>query len=241
MAPDKVKEVDPMIKVKHKTGHLATQRELDVIVKAAQWCKFDEAWIGPIVEAKNAAGKKVHVYKDLETGHYNSLKTAVRLIYEGTTHFRDVLCAKDAAVFYLLLYKLGILKDDPYEWWHARFASSMSEIEGLKDAIREEDALLFRYRPKLPIKQAGICGPAYMDVGGEGPWRLSTELWYAMQHGINAELYCHSGEGGLRRIFIEDGWKMLDEPMESMREFCDPEQIVSGTIRKFNNKKGKAK
>lgn len=180
-----------LMPVRHKTGHFATEDQLNALIDITAATKMDESWFGHIVIAKTQSGKEVHVVRDRERGTWLTLKYAVKLVNEGISSPRDYLDEVGAEQFESLLKDLEIVPKDIDEktYWAARFVSnSKVQIANLMKKVLEKDLLHHRFRP-MKIMRRKNSGLYYIDLGDQGEWSSSMCLWFAKDNGIAYDVH----------------------------------------------------
>lgn len=231
-----------MVKVRHKSGHIATDAQINAMVDLARATKMDEAWFGEIEEAKARNGGIVHVVKDLERGTYLTLKYAVKLLDEGVGHIRDYLDLEGAVEFERLMRKVGLItKTMEKRWfWTGRFVSkSRLVLSVLVKAILEHDLMWGRYRP-MKICKSKKSGLYYLDVGDNWDWIHSTARWFCARGDndskISYEVWGYKGLVGPSKFYrhgVVKGSMIFNGVYANMPNGpLSPEDIVAGKFDK---------
>lgn len=196
-----------MIRVRHKSGHRATDAQINAMVDLARATKMDEVWFGEIIEAKDKNGEIVHVVKDQERGTYLTLKYAVKMLDEGVSHIRDYLNLEEAVEFESLMRKVGLItKTMEKRWfWTGRFVSkSRFVLSSLVKAILDHDLMLAIYRP-MKICKSKKSGLYYLDIGDTWDWIHSTARWFCgrsdKKDKISYDIWGHRGLSGVNRFY----------------------------------------
>ena len=232
------------MKVRHYGGFHATEKQIDAIVEVSRGSRMDESWFGEISEAINNKGEKVHVVKDLENGHWLSLKFAVKVMNEGISSVRDYV--EDPALidaYEKLLVELGIVDGDVEigSSWAVRVASkSRVDLIGLMKCIENEDHFHNRLRPMRVLKQRG-ANAYYLDIGGAGSWSRSPCLWYCASHDVPFDV-CFDGPDMVVHHVIRygNGTVFSETLKDRMPLFMKASDIIKGKGW-TNGKVGKGK
>lgn len=176
--------------VRHKTGHLATKKQIAAMVDLASATKMDESWFGNVVEAENQNGDLVHVVWDRERRDWLTLKYAVKLLDEGVGHVRDYLDLEGAVEFEWLMRKVGLITPKmEKEWfWTGRFVSkSRRELCCLMDAVMAYDSMWDRFRPMTVIRRRK-SNLYFLDLGDNLDWIHSTERWFCGRDDVKGKI-----------------------------------------------------
>lgn len=226
------------MKVNHSGGFLATEKQIDAIVEVSRRSKMDESWFGEIAEAVNKKGEKVHVVKDLENGHWLSLKFAVKVMNEGIFSVRDYIDDPSGVdAYYSLLYDLGIEDwvEDKMSNWTARMVSrSKIDLTNLLIRIGDEDRFYHRFRP-MRVKVQPKTGVYYMDIGDAGKWEHSLCLWYCSNRKLAYDA-CFWGPDNIVHHVLTDGKNATEASTGfDIPLFMGAEDILEG---RFNGANG---
>lgn len=220
-----------LMPVRHKTGHFATEDQLNALIDIAAATKMDESWFGHIVIAKTQSGKEVHVVRDRERESWLTLKYAVKLVNEGISSPRDYLDEIGAEQFESLLKNLEIVPKDIDEktYWKARFVSDSNvKIAKIMKRVMDKDSLHFRFRP-MKISRGSDSGLYYIDLGDRGDWSSSMCLWFAKNNGIAFDVYFmrYGAKDYFNHVVYNGREVLLAETADSMRRTLSLEDIVS--------------
>lgn len=230
-----------MVKVRHKSGHRATDAQINAMVDLARATRMDESWFGEIIEAKAKSGGIVHVVKDRERGTYLTLKYAVKLLDESVGHVRNYLGLEGAVEFERLMRKVGLItpKMEKKWFWTGRFVSRhKSVLVSMVKTIFEHDAMWARCRP-MKVCQCKKSKLYYFDTGDNWDWMHSTARWFCgwcdVKLNISYEVWGYGGLTGNNKYYHHI-WNGRTNGRtvgigETCRELPDkplsPEEIVS--------------